>query len=318
MSTIFPDTIFNTHMNLPEVINSFGCAMQRKYGEKIHKIAINAAFTCPNRDGTKGTGGCSFCNNTSFNPNARKPPTLIEQIESGRNVIRRRTGAEKYLAYFQAYTNTYADIETLKQQYDLALSQENIIGLSIGTRPDCVPDAVLALLADYQEHGYEVWLELGLQSAIDESLRKVNRGHDFADYVDAIKRARKFGLQICTHLIVGLPGESAAMSLYSLDKVLDTGTHGLKLHPLHVVKHTLLSHQWKKGEYQTLTMADYIATACEMIKYTPNDIIFHRLTATASDNLLLAPAWCNKKWAVLNAIYESLLQQGSKQGSALH
>ena len=304
-------------MYLPDVVHSFGHAMQKKYGEKIHKLSINAAFTCPNRDGSKGIGGCTFCNNSSFNPNGKQPPPVEEQIQAGQGVIRKRTGANKYLAYFQAYTNTYSDIDTLKQLYDRALREEGVVGLSIGTRPDCVPTPVLQLLADYQQQGYEVWLELGLQSAFDASLARVNRGHVFADYVDAIKRAREYQLQICTHLIVGLPEETAAMSLISLQRVLELGTHGLKLHPLHVVKGTMLANQWRKGNYITLKFKDYINTAVAMIKQTPANFIYHRLTATASDNLLLAPDWCNKKWQVLNAIHDRLCLEHAKQGCAL-
>ena len=305
-------------MYLPDVVNSFGHAMRSKYGEKVHKVSINAAFTCPNRDGTKGIGGCSFCNNKSFSPVSSKPAAITAQIDAGQSVIKRRTGAKKYIAYFQAYTNTYAEVEYLRQQYDLALQSENVIGLSVGTRPDCVPNEVLQLLAEYQQQGHEVWLELGLQSALDESLQRVNRGHGFAEYVDAVKRARAHGLQICTHLIVGLPGESAQMSLESHRRVMELGTQGLKLHPLHVVRHTLLAKQWKQGSYTTLDEQDYINTACELIKQTPQEVMFHRLTATANESILLAPAWCNKKWAVLNAIYQQLLDEGEKQGSNLH
>lgn len=305
-------------MYLPGVVHSFGHAMREKYGEKVHKLAINAEFTCPNRDGSKGIGGCTFCNNTSFAPNAKKPPTIIEQIGLGKQVVQKRTGAKKYMAYFQAYTNTYADIEFLKQNYDAALGEKKVIGLSVGTRPDCVPDAVLALLADYQQQGHEVWLELGLQSAFDESLIKVNRGHGFAEYQDAIKRARQYQIKVCTHLIIGMPDESLEQSLASHQRVIDVGTDGLKLHPLHVVKGTMLANQWRKGQYTTLGFRDYVAVATEMIKHTPVDVIYHRLTGTARDNVLLAPEWCGKKWMVLNAIHDQLHADDARQGCALH
>lgn len=290
--------------------------MQQKYGEKLHKLAINAAFTCPNRDGSKGIGGCTFCNNVSFNPNARKPTPIAEQIDAGKSVIRKRTGAKKYIAYFQAYTNTYADVQVLKQSYDAALAQQDVVGLSIGTRPDCVPEPVLALLAGYQQQGHEIWLELGLQSSFDETLLRVNRGHSFADYIDTVQRAKKYALQVCTHLIVGLPGETAAMNLRSLQAVIETGVQGLKLHPLHVVKGTRLATQWRNGEYEPLTQDAYVELAAEMVRRTPADIIFHRLTGTASDKLLLAPGWCQHKWAVLNAICDCLQQNNARQGSA--
>jgi len=293
-------------MHLPDVVHSFGQAMRCKYGEKIHKISINASMTCPNMDGNKGRGGCTFCNNASFNPNTKQPPSIAEQIISGQKVLRKRTGAKKYIAYFQAYTNTYADVIYLKHLYDTALADPQIIGLSVGTRPDCVPDRVLKLLADYQEQGYEVWLELGLQSAFDETLERVNRGHDFADYVDAIQRAQQYQLQVCTHLIIGLPGENREVSLASHTRVIDIGTQGLKLHPLHVVRGTQLAKQWRSGLYQPMEFDDYIDIATTMIQKTPDSIIFHRLTATAASNILLAPQWCSEKWSVLNAIYNRL------------
>ncbi len=305
-------------MHLPGVVHSFGHAMREKYGEKVHKLAINAAFTCPNRDGSKGIGGCTFCNNSSFAPNAKQPSTIIDQIGQGKQVVQRRTGAKKYLAYFQAYTNTYADIELLKQNYDIALNENKVIGLSVGTRPDCVPDKVLALLADYQQQGHEIWLELGLQSAFDESLIKVNRGHGFAEYVDAATRAKQYQIKVCTHLIVGLPGETVEQSLESHRRVIELGTDGLKLHPLHVVKGTVLANQWRKGQYTTLSFDDYISTVIEMIKHTPADVVFHRLTATAQDDILLAPDWCGKKWMVLNAIHDQLHAEHAWQGCALH
>ncbi|NOY67181.1 MAG: TIGR01212 family radical SAM protein [Gammaproteobacteria bacterium] len=302
-------------MYLPGVVHTFGKAMHNKYGEKVHKLAINAGFTCPNRDGSKGTGGCTFCNNSSFSPNAHKPPTVQEQINSGKHVIQKRTGAKKYIAYFQAYTNTYADINELKKTYDMALANTDVIGLSVGTRPDCVPDPVLALLANYQEQGYEIWIELGLQSAFDDTLEQVNRGHTFAEYVDAVQRINRYQLQICTHLIIGLPGETPDKSFESFTRVIETGTQGLKLHPLHVVKGTQLANQWRKGEYTPILLNEYIDVASRIIKHTPADIIFHRLTATAQPNLLLAPDWCSKKWKVLNAIHDQLVAQQSKQAS---
>ena len=239
-------------MNLSSYVNTFGRAMQHRYGERVHKIAIDADFTCPNRDGSKGRGGCTFCNNVSFSPNGRHPADITRQIEAGRRVIRRRTGARKYLAYFQAYTNTYADIDRLRELYDQALSEADVIGLAVGTRPDCVPAPVLDLLAAYHRQGHEVWLELGLQSSFDESLNRVNRGHGFAEYKTAVIEARQRGLQVCTHLIIGLPGETRQHCAITLERVLELGVDGLKLHPLHVVKGTQLANEWRHGDYQPL------------------------------------------------------------------
>jgi len=293
-------------MYLDKLVLTFGRAMREKYGFKVHKLSIDAQFTCPNRDGTKGIGGCTFCNNSSFSPNSTKPASVNEQLAAGRKVIVKRTGATHYLAYFQAYTNTYADIDVLKSLYDNALSHPDVIGLSIGTRPDCVPDGVLKLLADYQQQGYEIWLELGLQSSFDRSLKEVNRGHGFAEYQDAIQRAHQYDLQVCSHLIVGLPTEVAEHSLISMARVLETEPAGIKIHPLHIVRGTQIARQWKMGNYSPLTMDDYVNTVVDMVKMAPDNTIFHRLTGTASEDILLAPQWCSKKWQVLNEITRRL------------
>jgi len=298
-------------MRLSDYVNTFGQTMLKQHGEKVHKISLNANLSCPNRDCTKGVGGCTFCNNVSFNPNARKPSTISQQLDAGRRVIRKRTGAKKYLAYFQAYTNTYGDIHQLKQLYDQALAEPDIIGLSVGTRPDCVPAPVLDLLADYQNQGYEIWLELGLQSAFDTTLQSVNRGHGFAEYHLAIHQAHARSLKVCTPLIIGLPGENKTHYKTSLHRVLDEGVEGLKLHPLHVVKGTQLARQWKRQEYSPLSMEDYVTNAADLIEMTPKDIIYHRVTGTASPELLLAPQWCSKKWLVVNSITQELSQRAT-------
>jgi radical SAM protein (TIGR01212 family) len=308
---------YSSHAVLSDRVNTFGQDLLRRYGERVHKLAINAGFTCPNRDGSKGRGGCTFCNNVSFSPNARTEPDVLGQLSSGREVLAKRTGAKKFLAYFQAYTNTYANVHELDKMYRQALLQPDVVGLSVGTRPDCVPPPVLDLLASYQEEGYEIWLELGLQSAYDRTLEKVNRGHDFLEYQQAIAASHARNLQVCTHLIVGLPGEEATDSLLSLERVLELGVEGLKIHPLHVVKGTLLANQWRKGEYQPLEFHDYVDTVVQMIAHTPENVIFHRLTGTAPNNILLAPQWCNWKWRVLNAITRELVESGLSQGVLL-
>lgn len=301
-------------MILSNYVNTFGQSMLNKHQQRVHKIAIDADFTCPNRDGTIGRGGCTFCNNVSFSPNGRKPAPLKQQIDAGRKVLIKRTGAKKYLAYFQAYTNTYADPQTLKNIYDSALAESDVIGLCIGTRPDCVPPKVLDLLSDYQDQGHEVWLELGLQSSYDKTLKRVNRGHDYATYCKAIKAAHSRNLSVCTHLIIGLPGENNSHAKISLLRVLEQGVEGLKLHPLHVVKGTQLANEWRRGEYQPLSLKEYINTVADLVALTPKEIIFHRLTGTAEKNILLAPEWCSQKWNVLNGITAELKLRGHSQG----
>lgn len=299
---------------LPDYVHTFGQWLLAKHGERVHKIALDAGFTCPNRDGSKGIGGCTFCNNASFSPNGRESVALSDQLDSGRSGIDRCTRARKYLAYFQAYTNTYADVQSLRAMYDEALAVDGMIGLSVGTRPDCVSPAVLDLLAEYHERGMEVWLELGLQSAFDESLEKVNRGHGLKEYIQTTVAARRLGLPVCTHLIVGMPGEDGWHARESLDIVLDIGTDGLKLHPLHVVKGTQLANEWRRGEYQPLTLEEYIQIAADLIERTPWEVLYHRVTGTAPANLLLAPTWCSQKWPVVNAVVAELRRRGSRQG----
>lgn len=304
-------------MTLSAYVNTFGQGMRARHGERVHKVAVDAGFTCPNRDGAKGRGGCTFCNNVSFSPNGHAPAPLAEQIAAGARVIARRTRARKLLAYFQAYTNTYADVAQLRALYDLALAQPGVIGLAVGTRPDCVPEPVLDLLASYRDRGHEVWLELGLQSSFERTLARVNRGHGYAEYQAAMRAAGSRGLPVCTHLIVGLPGEDALHARISHQRALDAGSAGLKLHPLHVVKGTVLANEWRRGEYTAWTLADYVHTACDLIEATPHEVVFHRLTGTCAPQILLAPAWCAKKWAVLNAIEAELARRGTRQGAAL-
>lgn len=276
-------------------------------------MAIDAGLSCPNRDGTKGVGGCTFCNNVTFSPNGRQPDPILTQIQSGREVLLKRTGAKKYIAYFQAYTNTYADVQTLKDMYDRALAEPDVIGLSIGTRPDCVPNEVIDLLVGYQDKGYDIWLELGLQSAFNETLVRINRGHGFEEYRHTLLAARAKGIRVCTHLIIGLPGEDDSHFKSTLQQVLDLGVDGLKFHPLHVVKGTQLANEWRRGEYQPMSMDYYVKTVVALIRMAPKNMIYHRLTGTANKQQLLAPEWCHKKWAVLNAIEDELKAQNQEK-----
>ncbi|MBM3350288.1 MAG: TIGR01212 family radical SAM protein [Betaproteobacteria bacterium] len=301
-------------MVLSDKINTFGQHLLKRHRKRVHKIALDVGFTCPNRDGSKGYGGCTFCNNVSFSPDADSNLDLHGQMAKAKIAISKRTGAKRFLAYFQAYTNTYADVTLLENLYREALLQPDIIGISVGTRPDCVPIEVLELLDTLQNEGWEVWLELGLQSAFDETLVRVNRGHGFSEYKETLLAARARGIPVCTHLIIGLPGEGEEQCHTTLDKVLELGVDGLKLHPLHVVKNTLLAYQWKRGEYSPLSMDDYIRISADMIERTPEHIIFHRVTATAASDVLLAPDWCSKKWKVLNGIERELRRRGTRQG----
>ncbi len=300
---------------MPGPIYSFGDYLKQRFDYRVHKVTVNADMGCPKRDGSKATGGCINCNNKSFNPNRiRSNPDIESQIEAGKRVVRKRTGAEKVLAYFQAYSNTYAPLEYLEELYERALKHPGVVGLVIGTRPDCVSMDVLDLLVSYQRRGFEIWLEYGLQSAHEATLTRINRGHGFAEYADTVRKTRALGLPVCTHLILGLPGEDEAMMMHSLERTLAVGTDGLKFHPLHVVRQTKLAHEWKNGDVPLLDQRAYVSLVCDMLERVPADCAIHRLTGTASADILLAPDWCNKKWQVINAIYAEMQHRGSTQG----
>ncbi len=300
---------------LADLVLTLGSALQTRFGERVHKLALDTGFTCPNRDGSLGRGGCTFCNNESFAPSTGSRPEVALQMARGAEVVAKRTGARKYLGYFQAYTNTYDSLGRLESLYRQALSYPGCVGLSIGTRPDCLGPGVLELLARLQDEGHLIWLELGLQTIFDETLVRVNRGHGSEVYFESNDRARALGLPVCCHLILGLPGEDRTHALETHAQVIQAGVDGLKIHPLHVVRSSLLAAQWRAGEYSPLALGDYVEWTADLIERTPPGVVFHRLTGTCAEELLLAPAWCVKKWDVLNAIERALRLRGTRQGS---
>ncbi|EOT1258201.1 TIGR01212 family radical SAM protein [Cronobacter sakazakii] len=300
-------------MQLQKLVNMFGGDLTRRYGQKVHKLSLHGGFSCPNRDGTLGRGGCTFCNVASFADETQQHLSIQQQLAQQAARVDR---ARRYLAYFQAYTSTFAEVNVLRAMYQQAISQADMVGLCVGTRPDCVPESVLDLLAGYHEQGYEVWLELGLQSAKDKTLHRINRGHDFACYQETTRRARARGLRVCTHLIVGLPGETRSDALASLERVVETGVDGIKLHPLHIVEGSIMAKAWRAGRLSGIALDDYTVTAGEMIRHTPPDIIYHRISASARRPTLLAPLWCENRWTGMVAIDRYLNQHGA-QGSAL-
>ncbi|EKS1845897.1 TIGR01212 family radical SAM protein [Cronobacter muytjensii] len=300
-------------MQLQKLVNMFGGDLTRRYGQKVHKLSLHGGFSCPNRDGTLGRGGCTFCNVASFADETQQHLSIAQQLAQQAVRVDR---ARRYLAYFQAYTSTFAEVNVLREMYQQAISQADIVGLCVGTRPDCVPESVLDLLAGYCEQGYEVWLELGLQSAQDKTLHRINRGHDFACYQHTARRTRARGLKVCTHLIVGLPGETGADALASLERVVETGVDGIKLHPLHIVEGSIMAKAWRAGRLAGIALEEYAVTAGEMIRHTPPEIIYHRISASARRPTLLAPLWCENRWTGMVAIDRYLNQHGV-QGSAL-
>ncbi|MFS1439518.1 TIGR01212 family radical SAM protein [Shewanella sp. 10N.286.48.A6] len=297
-------------MGLDDFVNTFGAVCKQQYGGRIKKLTIDAKFTCPNRDGTLGKGGCTFCNVSSFSYEQGTEASISEQLKQGKQ--RSLNDSAKYIAYFQAYTSTYDEYQVLKTKYDEAIKDSDIVGLHIGTRPDCVPDDILDLLVSYQDKGTEVWLELGLQTSNNDTLKRINRGHDFACYQDTVQRARKRGIKVCAHLILGLPGEDYSDYLRSLNSVIETGVDGIKLHPLHIVEGSVMAKAWRHKGMALLTKEDYANYASELIRHTPKDIIFHRVTAYAKKPLLLAPDWCGYRWEGLVAIVQNLAANGGQ------
>jgi len=286
--------------------------LRRVFGCRVHKVSLDAGFTCPNRDGTVAVGGCIYCNNASFSPGNRRL-SVTAQLDQGKRFLRQRYGAQKFLAYFQAYTNTYDDVDRLRHLYDAALASADIVGLAIGTRPDCVSDAVLDLLAEYASHTY-LWLELGLESGHDQTLLFLNRGHTVAAFDDAIRRAQQRHLQLCAHVILGLPGESPADMLLTARYLATLHLDAIKLHHLHVVRHTVLERLYHQGTVPLLGLEDYAALVVDCLEILPPEMIIMRLMGDAPRALLVAPTWSLDKRAALQRIELELERRETYQG----
>jgi radical SAM protein (TIGR01212 family) len=286
----------------------FNDYLKEKYGGRIQKIAIDAGFTCPNRDGSKASGGCTFCNNESFSPYAMTKQTVKDQIEKSMEFYKNKFKNTKgFLAYFQAFTNTYAPVEKLREVYDQAMSYPEIIGMSIGTRPDCVPEEVLDLIASYTIEKPEIWIEYGLQTAHYKTLKKINRAHGVSEFVDAVLRTKKrSSIKICVHVILGLPEEDYDDMMETARLIAALPIDGIKIHPLHIVKHTAMEKQYHRGEIKELDMKEYAKLAVDFLSYLPKDIIVHRITGEAAEDELVAPYWCSPKYKmeVLKVIEE--------------
>ncbi|WP_221074846.1 TIGR01212 family radical SAM protein [Agarivorans aestuarii] len=301
-------------MQLDLYVNTLGRHLKQQFGGKVRKLSVDGDFTCPNRDGSIGKGGCTFCNVDAFVKPQQHMMPIGEQLDARKAELKHKD--IRYLAYFQAYTSTYAEVEYLRNMYQQALADDSVVGLCIGTRPDCVPDAVLEMLAEYQTQGKEVWLELGVQTSHDETLKKINRGHDFSAFQQAVARAHQHGLKVCAHLILGLPGEQPEHYMQSLKAVLAEDIAGIKLHPLHVVEGSTMAKAWQAGRLETMTQQHYVEQAVKLIRHTPAHVVYHRVSAHARPPVLLAPNWCQNKWLALTDIAKKLAGEGP-QGSAL-
>lgn len=288
--------------------------IKEQFPYKVHKIPLHAGFTCPNRDGRVGVGGCTFCVNESFSPNVRNRHLSIkEQIEKGKVFHKKKYGAEKFIAYFQSFTNTYADVETLRSYYEEALTDKDIIGISIGTRPDCVTDDILTLINSYTEK-YHVWVEYGLQSIHDDTLKRINRGHGYKIFSDAIHRTKRTCINICVHVILGLPGETKSDMMETANAIAELGIQGIKLHHLYVAKNTVLAQEYLEGKVQTMDMNTYIQLAVDFLERIPSDVTVQRLVGDTHGDFLISPVWKASKAGMISAITREFEQRGTHQG----
>jgi radical SAM protein (TIGR01212 family) len=287
------------------------------FGCRVQKITIDAGLTCPNRDGTISTSGCIYCNQRGSGTGAHADGHSIrEQLLDGKKRMAARYKAKKFIAYFQSFSNTYAPVEKLERLYDEALSVEGIVGLFIGTRPDCVDSAVLDLLAEYSKK-YLIFLEYGLQSAHDRTLQLLNRGHDARCFEKAVNEAHNKDLKICTHVILGLPGETRQHVIETAQFLGNLRVKAVKIHLLYVIKSTKLETYYKKGDYQCMTQQEYVELTCDFLEHLPPQMIIQRLTSDPHPEELVAPLWALRKNETLNRIRKRLEQRETWQGKAI-
>ncbi len=289
--------------------------LKSKFGVRVHKVSIDAGFGCPNRDGGRSRSGCLFCDpNGSGAVGIERQASVTEQIDLGKEVMTRKYKAGKFMAYFQPFSNTYAPVDQLRDLYDEALAVDDVVGLAVGTRPDCVPPDVLDLLAEYHSRSY-FWLELGLQSSHDRTLEWLRRGHDYATFVSAYQQAKALGLRVCVHVILGLPGESHEDMLATAKLLAELRVDGVKLHLLHVLQATPLGRLYAEGKVEVLEMDKYVNTVVDFVEVLHPETLIHRLTGDGPRDQLLAPLWSLKKWEVLNAIDAEFARRDTRQGA---
>lgn len=285
---------------------SFNKYLKDKFGQKIYKISLDGGFTCPNRDGKAGTRGCIFCSKGGSGDFAEsREMSITEQIESGKKKVEKKIKSGKYIAYFQAFTNTYAPVEMLRQKYEEAINHPDIVALSIATRPDCLGDDVLRLL-DEMNKIKPIFVELGLQTIHPKSAKYIRRDYDLSVYDKAVRDLKKIGVNVVVHVILGLPNESENDMLETVKYVCESGANGIKLQLLHVIDGTDLAKDYEKGLFKTLEFDEYVNLIVKCVKIIPKDIVIHRLTGDGAKKDLIAPLWSADKKRVLNAINKAL------------
>jgi radical SAM protein (TIGR01212 family) len=291
--------------------------LKQRFGVRVHKISVDAGFGCPNRGGARDLPGCLFCDpGGSGAVGIDHRLGIAEQLELGKEVMTRKYRAGKFLAYFQPFSNTYAPPAQLRACYDAALAVTDVVGLAVGTRPDCLDEPVCDLLAEYHQRTY-FWLELGLQSRHNRTLAWLRRGHDYACFLRAYTLAKARGLRVCVHLIIGLPGEGRAELLATVSELARLQVDGVKLHLLHVLDGTPLAALYRRGEIPVLTQPEYVGLIADVLERLPAATLIHRLTGDGPRDTLLEPLWSLNKWEVLNAIDAELARRGSEQGCQL-
>jgi uncharacterized protein len=291
--------------------------LREHFGCRVQKISVDAGMTCPNRDGTLSRGGCIYCNPKGSGTGAfARGLTVTEQIEAGKFWMVKRYKAKRFIVYFQSFTNTYAPVETLRELYGQALAVDGVVGLSIGTRPDCVSPPVLDLLAGYAETSM-IWLEYGLQSAHDATLARINRGHDFKCFEKAVIATRGRGIRICAHVILGLPGEGRKEMRATADALTRLGIDGVKLHLLYAVRGTKLAEMVRQGTYRCLERAEYADLVCDFLERLPPNVVVQRLTSDPHPDELAAPAWALEKQKNIDAVLNRIETRDAWQGKAL-
>jgi len=287
---------------------------QSQFGQRVHKIVVDAGFTCPNRDGTVGRGGCIYCNSRGSGTGAHSRGLSVKaQLEDSIPYVARRFKAQKFIAYFQSFSNTYAPVETLRRLYEEALAVRDVVGLSIGTRPDCIDEPKLELLQSLAKDRL-VWVEYGLQSGNDATLRRIHRGHDVGCFLRAVRATQNRGIRICAHAILGLPGEGRHEMMRTARVIADSRIDGVKLHLLYVIRGTPLERMYREGSFRCLERTEYAERVVEFLERIPPEMVVQRLTADPHRNELVAPAWALEKNLALKAIRNTLEAFDTWQG----
>lgn len=288
--------------------------LRNRFNSKVFKVSLNGGFTCPNLDGTISRGGCTFCSNKGSGDFAgQAKDSISKQFDEIKNIMSKKWPEAKYIAYFQAYTNTYASVDYLKEKYEEALDQDGVVGIAISTRPDCINDSILDYLTEINERT-NLWVELGLQTIHDTTSKRINRGHGYDVFLECLNKLRDRDIDVVVHIINGLPGEDYNMMMETAKRMAQLDIQGIKIHLLHVLKGTIMEKQLKRGEFSLLDKDFYIKLICDQLEVLPQDLVIHRLTGDGKKEDLIGPLWSLKKWEVLNAIDNELKTRNSWQG----